>query len=181
MIKSRERSSHGHAEIGRGHKSPGGRWWSNLICWQVIQLVMSRWTSCFIDAHMKFSRMWANVFIIPIWPPVGVEWNSARIVGSNRSPCGSQIRSRCNIRPSRMTHSGWFSGSSWTYFLLVMNSSLEASSILSSCKKTQLGMVSTKIWPCRGSGRFCGGLGRLCGGSGRREKAFAAKLCLSAR
>ena len=51
-----------------------------MVCWHTMHVEMNNWTSCFIDGQTKFALMRAKVFVILMWPPVGVLWNSARMV-----------------------------------------------------------------------------------------------------
>lgn len=111
-IKSRERSSHGRVGIGKGHNNPRERRWSYFDCWHEMQLATYWQTSFFIFAQVKFSRTRVNVFMTPMCPAVGVEWNSARIVEMDGAPCSSQMCPFCKIKSCQKRQLEWLWGSS---------------------------------------------------------------------
>lgn len=118
IMKSSERSSQGRWGTGSGHNRPASLLVSYFVCWQSRQLATNWVTFVRIAGQQKFSDRWANVFVTPIWPPVGVEWYSVSSVGIIGNPRGSQIRLFFRTRLWEILNSGYVLGQfiiSWSY------------------------------------------------------------------
>lgn len=157
-IKFRERSSQGRVGTDKGHSNLGEHRWLYFVYWHRMQLAMYWWTSCFILAQVKFFQTRANVFMTPVCPPVGVEWNLARIFEMYCAPSSSQMRPFYKIKSCQRRQSEWLWGLSRIFYRYLRNSWLVHSFAFKSAKTYNWGLLASKdFWkesPVTGKGHL---------------------------
>lgn len=166
-MKSRERSSYGRDGTGNGHNNLGDLRVSYIVWLQSRQAPTKIRTSSWIPAQTKFSLTRAKFFAIPIWPPIGEEWNSMSKVGMNLRPLGNQMSPFCKIKSCTTLQSECSLVCVCIVCLKLINSGCSANSFLSYFKKVKFGRDKTNKSPIKAFST--------------RERAFTAALTLPRR
>jgi len=143
-MKSIDKASHGWDGTGKGQSKPFGFAVSYLTSWQSTQLATNFRVSMAMSFHMKFSNKWFKDFLKPIWPPVGVWWNSVSKTLMKEQLAGNHMRPRCRIKWDVITWSGKSNGDERICSLTEMNSSCDWCSLYKSSKNKKYGVERMK-------------------------------------